>query len=167
MAKVQGLVSVVLQLRQQRTNLANHLKHVDAALSVLKKCRLFKGALSICHCHVSRLLTATRIGSLLLQRLNIFSQIVKSHLRKTQTCFLVLAPEQRTPRRHVGRPVCSAVRAQAQRRGNFVSWVLPTIVLGQSSQIRRRRSQKSSYWSVALSFYPMTSRAVVSEHLLT
>jgi hypothetical protein len=37
MAKVKGLVSVVLQLREQRTNLANNLKHVDAALSVLSK----------------------------------------------------------------------------------------------------------------------------------
>jgi hypothetical protein len=37
MAKVQGLVSVVLQLREQRTNLLNDLKHVDAVLSVLSK----------------------------------------------------------------------------------------------------------------------------------
>ncbi len=37
MAKVPGLVSVVLQLREQRTNLLNDLKHVDAALSVLSK----------------------------------------------------------------------------------------------------------------------------------
>jgi hypothetical protein len=37
MAKVQGLVSVVLQLREQRTNLVNDLKHLDAALSVLGK----------------------------------------------------------------------------------------------------------------------------------
>ena len=37
MAKVQGLVSVVLQLREQRTNLLNDLKHVDAALSALRE----------------------------------------------------------------------------------------------------------------------------------
>jgi len=37
MANVKGLVSVVSQLREQRTNLANDLKHVDAALSVLSK----------------------------------------------------------------------------------------------------------------------------------
>ena len=37
MANIDGLVSVVLQLREQRTNLANDLKHVDAALSVLSK----------------------------------------------------------------------------------------------------------------------------------
>ena len=37
MANVTGLVSVVLQLREQRTNLINDLKHVDAALSVLNK----------------------------------------------------------------------------------------------------------------------------------
>ena len=37
MANVKGLVSVVLQLREQRTNLINDLKHVDAALSVLNK----------------------------------------------------------------------------------------------------------------------------------
>jgi hypothetical protein len=37
MTKVMGLVSVVLQLREQRTNLLNDLKHVDAALSVLSK----------------------------------------------------------------------------------------------------------------------------------
>jgi hypothetical protein len=37
MAIVKGLVSVVSQLREQRTNLVNDLKHVDAALSVLGK----------------------------------------------------------------------------------------------------------------------------------
>jgi len=37
MAKLKGLVSVVSQLREQRTNLVNDLKHVDAALSVLDK----------------------------------------------------------------------------------------------------------------------------------
>ena len=35
MANLKGLVSVVSQLREQRTNLVNDLKHVDAALSVL------------------------------------------------------------------------------------------------------------------------------------
>jgi hypothetical protein len=35
MANLKGLVSVVSQLREQRTNLVNNLKHVDAALSVL------------------------------------------------------------------------------------------------------------------------------------
>jgi hypothetical protein len=37
MANLKGLESVVSQLRIQRTNLVNHLKHVDAALSVLGK----------------------------------------------------------------------------------------------------------------------------------
>ena len=37
MANLKGLESVVSQLRIQRTNLANDLKHVDAALSVLSK----------------------------------------------------------------------------------------------------------------------------------
>jgi hypothetical protein len=37
MAKVKGLVSVVLQLREQRTNLLNDLKQVDAALSALTR----------------------------------------------------------------------------------------------------------------------------------
>ena len=37
MAKEKGLLSVVLQLREQRTNLVNNLKQVDAALSVLSK----------------------------------------------------------------------------------------------------------------------------------
>jgi len=35
MANLKGLVSVVSQLREQRTNLVNNLKHVNAALSVL------------------------------------------------------------------------------------------------------------------------------------
>jgi hypothetical protein len=35
MANLKGLVSVVSQLREQRTNLVNDLKHVDAALSAL------------------------------------------------------------------------------------------------------------------------------------
>jgi hypothetical protein len=35
MTNLKGLVSVVSQLREQRTNLVNSLKHVDAALSVL------------------------------------------------------------------------------------------------------------------------------------
>jgi hypothetical protein len=35
MAKVKGVVSAVSQLREHRTNLANDLKHLDAALSVL------------------------------------------------------------------------------------------------------------------------------------
>ncbi len=35
MANLKGLVSVVSQLREQRTNLVNDLKHVDAALTVL------------------------------------------------------------------------------------------------------------------------------------
>jgi len=37
MANLRGLVSIVSQLRDQRTNLVNSLKHVDAALSVLGK----------------------------------------------------------------------------------------------------------------------------------
>src|SRR5207245_6341774 len=38
MAKpISGLQSVVSQLRKERTNLANQLRHVDAALSVLGK----------------------------------------------------------------------------------------------------------------------------------
>jgi hypothetical protein len=37
MAKVQGLVSVMLQLREQRTSLLNDLKQVDAALSALSR----------------------------------------------------------------------------------------------------------------------------------
>ena len=37
MAKLQGLVSIVSELRVERTNLVNQLKHVDAALSVLGK----------------------------------------------------------------------------------------------------------------------------------
>ncbi len=35
MANLKGLAYVVSQLRDQRTNLVNNLKHVDAALSVL------------------------------------------------------------------------------------------------------------------------------------
>lgn len=35
MANLKGIVSVVSQLREQRTNLVNNLRHVDAALSVL------------------------------------------------------------------------------------------------------------------------------------
>ena len=35
MSNLEGLVSVVSQLREQRTNLANDLRHVDAALSAL------------------------------------------------------------------------------------------------------------------------------------
>ena len=35
MANLKGLVSVVSQLREQRTNLVNDLRHVDAALSAL------------------------------------------------------------------------------------------------------------------------------------
>ena len=37
MANLKGLVSVVSQLRKERANLVNHLRHVDAALSVLGK----------------------------------------------------------------------------------------------------------------------------------
>jgi hypothetical protein len=37
MSKLQGLVSIVSELRVERTNLVNQLKHVDAALSVLGK----------------------------------------------------------------------------------------------------------------------------------
>ena len=37
MANLKGLESVVLQLRGERTNLVNQLRHVDAALSVLGK----------------------------------------------------------------------------------------------------------------------------------
>jgi hypothetical protein len=37
MSKLQGLVSIVSELRMERTNLVNQLKHVDAALSVLGK----------------------------------------------------------------------------------------------------------------------------------
>jgi len=37
MAKLKGLVSIVSELRVERTNLVNQLKHVDAALSVLGK----------------------------------------------------------------------------------------------------------------------------------
>jgi hypothetical protein len=37
MANLKGLESVVSQLREERTNLVNQLRHVDAALSVLVK----------------------------------------------------------------------------------------------------------------------------------
>jgi hypothetical protein len=37
MSSLRGLVSVVSQLREERTNLVNSLRHVDAALSVLGK----------------------------------------------------------------------------------------------------------------------------------
>jgi hypothetical protein len=37
MAKLKGLSSIVAALRVERTNLANELKHVDAALSVLSE----------------------------------------------------------------------------------------------------------------------------------
>jgi hypothetical protein len=37
MSNLKGLVSVVSQLREERTNLVNSLRHVDAALSVLGK----------------------------------------------------------------------------------------------------------------------------------
>jgi hypothetical protein len=37
MSKLQGLVSIVSELRVERANLVNQLKHVDAALSVLGK----------------------------------------------------------------------------------------------------------------------------------
>jgi hypothetical protein len=37
MANLKGLVSIVSELRAERTNLVNRLRHVDAALSVLGK----------------------------------------------------------------------------------------------------------------------------------
>ena len=37
MTNLEGLVSIVSQLRVERTNLVNQLRHVDAALSVLGK----------------------------------------------------------------------------------------------------------------------------------
>jgi hypothetical protein len=37
MTNIRGLVSMVSELRAQRTNLVNQLRHVDAALSVLGK----------------------------------------------------------------------------------------------------------------------------------
>jgi hypothetical protein len=37
MSNLKGLVSVVSQLRVERTSLVNQLRHVDAALSVLGK----------------------------------------------------------------------------------------------------------------------------------
>jgi hypothetical protein len=37
MASLKGLASLVSELRVERTNLANQLRHVDAALSVLGK----------------------------------------------------------------------------------------------------------------------------------
>jgi hypothetical protein len=37
MAKLVGLVAIVSELREERTNLVSQLKHVDAALSVLGK----------------------------------------------------------------------------------------------------------------------------------
>ena len=37
MAKLKGLASIVSELRVERTNLVNQLRHVDAALSVLGK----------------------------------------------------------------------------------------------------------------------------------
>jgi hypothetical protein len=37
MTKLTGLTSIVAELRVERTNLVNQLKHVDAALSVLGK----------------------------------------------------------------------------------------------------------------------------------
>jgi hypothetical protein len=37
MSKLQGLVAIVSELRVEKANLVNQLKHVDAALSVLGK----------------------------------------------------------------------------------------------------------------------------------
>jgi hypothetical protein len=44
MAKVKGIVSVVSQLKKERTNLADEIKHVDAALSVLRRLNGANGA---------------------------------------------------------------------------------------------------------------------------
>ena len=46
MTDVEGLMSVVSQLREQRSNLVNDLKHVDAALSVLGKLSAGKSQLA-------------------------------------------------------------------------------------------------------------------------
>jgi len=37
MANLEGLVCIVTELKAERTNLANQLRHVDAALTVLGK----------------------------------------------------------------------------------------------------------------------------------
>jgi len=37
MANLKGLVSIVSELREERTNLVTRLKHIDAALAVLGK----------------------------------------------------------------------------------------------------------------------------------
>jgi hypothetical protein len=37
MAQLNGLSSIVVELRAERTNLVNELKHIDAALSVLAR----------------------------------------------------------------------------------------------------------------------------------
>ena len=50
MAKLTGLVSIVSELREERTNLVTQLKHVEAALSVLGK--LNGGSTQVKH-HVS------------------------------------------------------------------------------------------------------------------
>ena len=54
MANLKGLVSVVSQLREQRTNLVNNLQHVDAALSVLGR---LEGGMN--HARPRRTLSAT------------------------------------------------------------------------------------------------------------
>jgi hypothetical protein len=64
MANLKGLVSVVLQLREQRANLVNELRHVDAALTVLGK---LNGGRT--HAVARRTLSASaRLGRLLLLR---------------------------------------------------------------------------------------------------
>ena len=55
MAKLKGLSSIVSELRAERTNLVNELKHIDAALSVLGK---VSGRSPLTHAH-----RATRIVS--------------------------------------------------------------------------------------------------------
>ena len=55
MAKLKGLSSIVSELRAERTNLVNELKHIDAALSVLGK---VSGGSPLTHAH-----WATRIIS--------------------------------------------------------------------------------------------------------
>jgi hypothetical protein len=48
MAKLNGLSSIVVELRAERTNLVNELKHIDAALSVLGK---VNGGSPLTHAH--------------------------------------------------------------------------------------------------------------------
>jgi hypothetical protein len=120
MAKLKGLSSIVVELRAERTNLVNELKHIDAALSVLGK---VSGGSPLTHAH-----RATRVISAASRRKMALAQKARwAKLRKE------LQPVVETAKRTGSTPLVKRKMSLAARK---------KIAAGQRARWKKLKGQR-------------------------